>query len=204
MVRTFLSKALFAGMALGASSLAMAADAPAVMSGASTSMLTQTCNGCHGFNGASSGPAIPNIGGISKDYMIELMQAYKSGDTKSTIMGRIAAGYSEEEIVQLADYFAGQKFVAATQDFDKEAVKKGAKLHDKYCEKCHADGGTSKEDDAGVLAGQWTPYVKWALADFRDGSREMSKKMKKKVEKLIAKEGDAGIHALLSYYASQQ
>ena len=46
MVRTTLTKALFAGLALGASSLAAAADAPALMAGASTSMLAHTCNGC--------------------------------------------------------------------------------------------------------------------------------------------------------------
>ncbi len=204
MVRTTLTKALFAGLALGASSLATAADGPALMSGASTSMLAHTCNGCHGIEGASSGPAIPSIGGISKDYMIDLLGAYKSGDAYSTIMGRIAKGYSEDEIEQIAEYFAGQQFVAAKQDFDEGQVEEGAKLHDKYCEKCHAEGGTSAEDDSGVLAGQWTPYLSWTMDDYLAGDREMTKKMKKKVEKLVSKEGDAGLQALYNYYASQQ
>jgi sulfide dehydrogenase cytochrome subunit len=203
MVRKTLTTALFAGLALGASSL-VAADDPALMTGASASMLAHTCNGCHGIEGASSGPAIPSIGGISKDYMIDLLEAYKSGDAKSTIMGRIAQGYSEEEIKQIADYFAGQKFVAAKQAFDESQVKEGAKLHDKYCEKCHAEGGTSKEDDSGILAGQWTPYLSWTMDDYRAGDREMTKKMKKQVEKLVSKEGDAGLQALYNYYASQQ
>lgn len=204
MVRKTMTRVLVAGAALGASSLAIAADAPAVMTGASTSMLAQTCNGCHGFNGASEGPAIPNIGGVSKDYMIELMKGFKSGDVKSTIMGRIAKGYTDEEIEQISGYFADQGYVAAKQDFDASQVDTGAKLHDKYCEKCHAEGGTSKEDDSGILAGQWTPYLHWSLDDFQSGSREMPKKMKKKVEALMEKEGDAGVQALLNYYASQQ
>ncbi len=204
MVHKTLTKALFAGLALGASSLVTAADAPALITGASDSMLAHTCNGCHGIEGASSGPAIPSIGGISKDYMIELMQGFKSGEVKSTIMGRIAKGYSDEEIAQISDYFAGQQFVAAKQAFDESQVKEGAKLHDKYCEKCHAEGGTSKEDDSGILAGQWTPYLSWTMDDYRAGDREMTKKMKKKVEKLVSKEGDAGLQALYNYYASQQ
>jgi sulfide dehydrogenase cytochrome subunit len=204
MVRTTLTKALFAGLALGASSLATAADDPALMTGASTSMLAQTCNGCHGFDGASNGPAIPTIGGISEFYMNELMQGFKSGEVKSTIMGRIAKGYTDEEIEQMSKYFANQPFVVAKQEFDEGQVKEGAKLHDKYCEKCHADGGTSKEDDSGILAGQWTLYLDWAMDDFRAGDREMPKKMKKKVDKLVSKEGDAGLQALYNYYASQQ
>jgi sulfide dehydrogenase cytochrome subunit len=203
MVRTTLTKALFAGLALGASSLA-AADDPALMSGASTSMLAHTCNGCHGIEGASTGPAIPSIGGISRYYMIDLLEAYKSGDAYSTIMGRIAQGYTTEEIEQIADYFANQPFVAAKQEFDEGQVKEGAKLHDKYCEKCHADGGTSAEDDSGVLAGQWTPYLSWTMDDYLAGDREMTKKMKKKVDQLVSKEGDAGLQALYNYYASQQ
>ncbi len=86
----------------------------------------------------------------------------------------------------------------------KKLVKKGGKLHDKYCEKCHSDGGQSAEDDSGILAGQWTDYLKWSLADYTSGNREMTKKMAKKLKKLVKKEGDKGIDALLAYYASQQ
>ena len=118
MVRKTLTKALVAGLALGASSLATAADGPALITGASTSMLAHTCNGCHGIEGASSGPAIPSIAGISKDYMIDLMKAFKNDEVKSTIMGRIAKGYSDEEIEQISGYFADQQFVAAKQAFD--------------------------------------------------------------------------------------
>lgn len=195
---------LAAGLALGASSAVFAEDQPPVMTGASTGMLADTCNGCHGTDGASAGPATPTIAGLSEEYFVELMNGFASGEIPSTIMGRIAKGYSEGEIKEMAKHFGSKPFVSAKQEFDDSQVKKGAKLHDKYCEKCHADGGTSAEDDAGVLAGQWTPYLTWALADFRSGDREMTKKMKKKVEQMLAKEGDEGVQALLNYYASQQ
>ena len=205
MARTTINPALLAvGLAFAASSAVIAADEPPVLTGASTSMLADTCDGCHGTSGASDGPAIPTIAGLSEEYFVEVMQGFASGEVPSTIMGRIAKGYSEDEIKQMAKHFGAKPFVMAKQDFDAGQVKKGAKLHDKYCEKCHADGGTSAEDDAGVLAGQWTPYLNWTLADYRAGDREMTKKMKKKVEQMLSKEGDAGIQALLSYYASQQ
>ena len=201
--KTLTKAIMIAGLALGVSAAASAADKKLMM-GASTSMLANNCQGCHGTSGASVGPASPTIAGLSKDYFIEVMEGFASGDVKATIMDRIAKGYNKKEIEQLADHYAGLPFVKAVQTFDPSQVKKGAKLHDKYCEKCHAEGGNSAEDDAGVLAGQWTQWVKWSMDDFQAGHREAPKKMNKKVKKMLSKEGSAGIDALLNYYASQQ
>ena len=202
---------LLASITLCAAQSGFAADEkkdepkPEVMTGASAKMLADTWAGCHGPDGASGGPATPTIAGISTEYFVEVMNGFASGDVPSTIMGRIAKGYTEEEFKSMADVFAELPFVkAANQEFDEKLAKKGAKLHDKYCEKCHAEGGTSAEDDSGILAGQWTPYLRNTLKDFRDGSREMTKKMKKKVNKLMKKEGDKGFEALFNYYASQK
>jgi sulfide dehydrogenase cytochrome subunit len=209
-MKKILPKALLlTGLALSISLSAFAADdkkkKPAVMSGASAKMLADTCAGCHGFNGASKGPATPSIAGFSAEYLTEVLKAYKSGEAGSTIMGRIAKGYTDEELAKVSEFYSKKKFVnAPEQKFDKALVKKGKKLHDKYCEKCHAEGGTSAEDDSGLLAGQWTPYLQATMADFHAGKREMPKKMKKKVKKLMKKEGDDGLKALFSYYASQQ
>ncbi len=201
-----LKKALLGALVISASSAAFAADekTPPLMTGASADMLSNTCAGCHGTYGASAGPATPSLGGISNDYFIETMQGFASGEIKSTIMGRIAQGYSEEEITAMAGYFSKQKFVAAKQPFDAKKAEQGAKYHDKYCEKCHAEGGSSAEDDSGILAGQLVPYLKYTLADYKAGDREMTKKMKKKVNKLMKDKGDAGFDALFNYYASQQ
>jgi len=174
------------------------------MTGADASMLSNTCAGCHGTDGASVGPAIPSIGGMSATYITDIMNAYKSGDTKSTIMGRIAKGYSEDEIAMMAGYYASQEQSRADQSFDNAKVAKGAKLHDKYCEKCHSESGALADDDSGILAGQLMPYLHYSMEDFSNGDRSMPKKMKKKVKKLHKKEGDAGIDAIINYYASQR
>jgi sulfide dehydrogenase cytochrome subunit len=168
-------------------------------------MLSETCAGCHGTDGASGGPAIPSIGGMNAEYFTEVMTGYQSGEIYSTIMGRIAKGYTEAEIGLMAGFFAGQEFVAAKQDSDEAMAKAGAKLHDKYCEKCHAEGGKVLEDEEYyILAGQWTPYLENAMSDFREDRRPMPKKMKSQLGKLIDKEGDKGLEALWAYYASQQ
>lgn len=194
--RPFLTMALLGGGLLLA--INAQADTP------SAEALAYTCVGCHGANGVSNGPATPSIAGISEDFFTENMQGYASDEIPSTIMGRIARGYSEEEIGLLASYFSQQKFIAASQPSDAAMAKKGAKLHEKYCEKCHADGGSSAEDDAGILAGQWQPYLTWTLEDYNSGDREMYKKMAKKMNKMMKKEGDEGITQLLHYYAGQK
>ena len=80
-----------------------------LMAAPSASMLADTCAGCHGPDGSSMGPAIPNIAGMSAEYFNTVMKEYADDDRYSTIMGRIARGYTKEEIALMADYFAGQK-----------------------------------------------------------------------------------------------
>ncbi|MCP4936828.1 MAG: cytochrome c4 [bacterium] len=174
------------------------------MMGASGSALSDTCAGCHGTDGASGGPGTPTISGLSAPYFIELMAGFKSGEIPSTIMGRISKGYNADEVKKMAAHFGGKPFVPAKQTFDAAKAAKGAKLHEKNCEKCHEDGGTDVKDDTGRLAGQWTHYLKTTMADYISGKREMTRKMKKKVMKLHTKGGDAAFDDLMAYYASQQ
>jgi sulfide dehydrogenase cytochrome subunit len=200
---------LASAAALFVSTQLPAADAPAegpkMQSGANARTLSMTCAGCHGTDGLSVGPASPTIAGLEGEYFVEVMQGFKNDEVYGTIMNRIAKGYTEEEIALMATYFAGKEFKPAKQEFDAELAKKGLKLHDKYCEKCHSEGGkVIEEDEYYILAGQWTPYLQYAMTDFREGNREMPKKMKKKLDKLIEKEGDKGLEALYAFYASQQ
>jgi len=169
----------------------------------SAEMLANTCVGCHGPKGVSQGPATPSIASFSKDYIIDAMNEYAKNERASTIMGRIARGYSEKEIELLASYFPKQKLVSAKQKVDSKKAKQGAALHKKYCEKCHEDNGRSAEDDAGVLAGQWKPYLTYTMHDFLSGNREMTKKMKGRVNKMIKAKGKKSLSALNEFYANQ-
>lgn len=193
---------------------------------ASPSMLSDTCLGCHGPSGISEGPATPTISGMSEIYIIGAMLAYKYDNDEdaveaviesdpdfedveyfartSTVMTRIAKGYTEAEIKAIAEYFAALPFEARKQDVDSEQAKAGADIHEHHCEKCHEDGGRSAEDDAGVLAGQWIPYLEYTMADFVSGDREMPKKMKKQMKEAHEVHGEKSIAELIQFYASQE
>ena len=175
---------------------------PKTMSGASATMIANTCAGCHGTYGASNGPSIPTLVGMSATYVVETMEGYKSGDIPSTIMGRLAKGYTTEEFQQMGEYFAKQKYVEAEgQESDAAKAKKGAKIHKKYCEKCHSEEGTIADDDSGFLKGQWKAYLSAQMKDYHNKDRKASKKMAKKMKKMLNKEGSAGVEALVEFYS---
>ena len=75
-----------------------------------TQSLAATCANCHGTLGKSvKDPSVPGLAGRPSTYIIEQMQAFKSGTREATIMHQIAKGYTDEQIRQMADYFASQK-----------------------------------------------------------------------------------------------
>lgn len=166
-------------------------------------MLANTCVGCHGPAGASLGPATPSIAGMSAETFVEAMKAYQDA-RPGTIMGRIAKGYTEDEIKAMGGYFSKQKFIPAVQETDAGKAAKGAKLHDEYCEKCHEEKGTKDSDGSSILAGQWKPYLDAEFADFQAGKREMSKKMAKKMESMVKEHGEGALDEIAHFYASHK
>ena len=183
----------------------MKKDAPKLMTGASAGMLADTCAGCHGTDGASGGPATPTIAGMSEDYLVETMKAYKSGDRWSTIMGRIAKGYTDEEIMAMSQHYAALPYKGQTQVKMDAKAKAGQKLHDKYCEKCHENGASEVEDDSGLMAGQWMPYVHWTLDDYVAGrNTPTEKKMAKAMKKMLDEHGPSSIEKLVHFYGSRK
>ena len=71
------------------------------------------CSVCHGMNGqsASGGNSalIPNITAQNKEYLIAKMKDYKSGKINHPQMSLIAQTLSDEDIANLAAYFASLK-----------------------------------------------------------------------------------------------
>lgn len=93
--------AMLAIASLVASQAVSAADAGGAI-------IAAQCNGCHGFEGASKGAA-PALKGKPAQYLSKSMKDYKSGKTKGSIMNRIAKGYSDAELDNVAKYYSGLK-----------------------------------------------------------------------------------------------
>lgn len=67
-------------------------------------VIATTCYTCHGTYGVSPG-SIPPINDISAERMENILQGYRSGQRVSTVMGRHASGYTDDEIREVAQYF---------------------------------------------------------------------------------------------------
>ena len=68
-------------------------------------LLSLSCTSCHGTYGLSPG-AIPTLYGKSRKYLIKTLIEFRNGDRDSTIMERIAKGYTENDIRLIANYFS--------------------------------------------------------------------------------------------------
>ncbi len=176
--------------------------------------IIEDCNGCHGDDGVSQWTEIPTIAGISEFVHAEALYIYldeerpsaesdyRQGDTSkpATTMCAVVAGFDDETIEAIAAHYAALPWVPAKQDFDASVVDAGKTLHDELCEKCHTDGGSNPEDDAGILSGQWIGYLESTFAEYAADERDQPRKMRDKMEQL----SEADTKALIHYYASQQ
>ena len=66
------------------------------------------CANCHGTDGRAL-QGNEALAGKDKDELIQKMMDFKTGRKPATVMHQIAKGYSDEQIQQIAAYFAAQK-----------------------------------------------------------------------------------------------
>jgi sulfide dehydrogenase cytochrome subunit len=84
---------------LGPACVAGAADAPP---GA------MSCSGCHPA-GRGVDAAVPRLIGRNPADIVTAMQGFKSGQQPSTVMDRIAKGFSDDEVKAIAAWYGAQK-----------------------------------------------------------------------------------------------
>lgn len=70
--------------------------------------MAAACANCHGTNGAAL-PGMVALAGYARADLVKNMADFKSGARPATIMHQLAKGYSDQQIEQLAGYFAAQK-----------------------------------------------------------------------------------------------
>ena len=64
-----------------------------------------SCSGCHALGGDVV-TTVPRLTGRSAAELVSQMQAFKSGQRPSTVMGRIAKGFTEAEAQAIAEWYA--------------------------------------------------------------------------------------------------
>lgn len=171
----------FAAIALSATFLASTAGADGIVDGSVEAGKARSvpCSACHGADGNSVNPVWPSIAGQHATYIVEQLQAFKSGKRVDPLMSGQAMMLSDEDMRNLAVYYAEQKPAARTVA-DADLVARGEALYRggdresraSACIACH--GPTGKGNPAAgypMLRGQYAVYTAKQLRDYASGAR---------------------------------
>lgn len=175
-------------------------DASAVGRGAT---LALNCTMCHGAQGMSSSNA-PNLAGQYPEVVIKQLEDYKSGQRKHALMQSLAQGFSEQDIRDLAAYYASlPKARTAPTLYDETLpalVRVGAPLRNVApCISCH--GGVDQKLGAPWIEGMPRDYLVAQLKAFRSGERrnDAQAQMRAMAQPMT----DAEIEEVASFYAGK-
>jgi len=133
------------------------------------------CIGCHGIEGyQASFPEIykvPKISGQAEKYIVSSLNAYKKGERKHPSMRGIATSLSDQDMADLAAYYAASGVDANAKPLEKaangsakamELVAKGG------CASCHGESLSNPIDPSyPKISGQYKDYLYVALKAYK-------------------------------------
>lgn len=170
---------------------------------------SQLCQGCHGEYGNSTEPVIPKLAGQYASYIAKQIRNYQAGTRSHQIMNAMAATVSDEDLPDIAAYFASQEKMegdgSAENPLGKELFLHGDPSTMRLaCVNCHGVRGKGLDAKISmfpVIGGQHKEYIRRQLINFRDGYRTNSPNniMNRIAESLTDKE----IESLAEYVAVQ-
>ncbi len=153
------------------------------------------CFGCHGPEGNSAIATNPTLAGQKADYLVNQLHAFKEGKRANPIMGGMAKNLSDDDMTNLAAYFAEQKGKSANGD---AALAKEGAAKASQCFGCHAPNAQGR----GMfpkLAGQQPAYLAQQLRNFKSGERKSGP-----MQAIAATLSDADIAQITAYLSTLQ
>ena len=93
--------------------VACSASAQAAGDAAAGKKKAAMCQVCHGLDGIAKLPDAPNLAGQKEIYLVRSLTAYKTGERKNEQMAVVAKVLSDEDIANLAAYYAAIKITVA-------------------------------------------------------------------------------------------
>lgn len=171
--------------------------------------LSVTCVACHGPDGNSLNPLWPKIAGQNVNYFIAQILAFKGGQKGprfNATMFPMVATLSDDDIENLADYYANQKITPGKAN--PTLVKSGERLyrggnlktHVSACIACHGPRGLGNPE-AGfpALAGQYPEYMVAQLKAYKAGTRRTDpNEMMRDIAKRMTEKDMAAVASYIS------
>ena len=162
------------------------------------------CGACHGMDGNSASGQFPKLAGQNASYIVEQLSDFKSGKRSNPIMSGQAKGLSDQDMQDIAAYFASQTRLVGEADAGQ--VKQGESLYRNgnkdenvpACLACHSpDGSGNALMKVPSLGGQHASYVVVQLQNYASGSR--STDPNKMMETIASRLTPAEMQAVASY-----
>jgi len=127
------------------------------------------CARCHGQDGTSVMPLVPNLAGQNPYYLLDQIEQFADGRRKDFIMSPLARQFSQQDKVALAFYYANMtpRAQVRVQEADPDRARQGGALYLQRCVGCHGQDAHGSDKFA-RLAGQHPDYLKQRLAGFRE------------------------------------
>ena len=170
-----------------------------------------TCGACHGPDGNSVNPVWPSIAGQHPTYIVEQLQAFKSGTRTEPLMLGQTMLLTDDDMRNLAVYFSGlttaTKVIAdpATLDYGQRLYRGGSRENSTpACIACHGPNGRGNPA-AGYpsLKGQYAAYIAKQLREYASGERR-SDGATRVMRDIAAKLSEEDIVAVSSYVQGLQ
>lgn len=173
---SILVKSLVASATLGVAVAASAQVSGSVEAGQAKAAM---CIGCHGIPGyQNSFPEIhkvPKISGQTQEFLAASLVAYQRGDRKHPTMRGIAGTLTEQDIADLAAFYAAHNgnVTAGPTPSRQPSTSTAALLERGACASCHGANFSSPIDPSyPKLAGQYADYLYVALKSYKvEGNR---------------------------------
>ena len=155
---------LAALLAAGSAALASAADPEAGRRKA------EPCAKCHGPDGHATVPGTPSLAGQPAYFTHWQLLKYRDGRRQDPQMSPFAANLTDEDMGDLAAFYAAQSPRRRDSNVDPVKARAGEPLATQHhCTSCHTPALTGQQQ-VPLLAGQDLTYLQKLLRGFRDGT----------------------------------
>jgi cytochrome c553 len=165
-----------------------------------------TCAACHGVDGNSVTPDWPMLAGQHASYIVRQLRAFKNGERTDVTMKPFADLLSEQDMLDVAAYFAAQK--PTPKGADPALVGLGQQIYRggvpargvAACIACHGPDGNGNPLAAYPrVGGQHAAYVTKQLNAYASGDRRSDVDLNQMMRNVAGELFEDEIRALASY-----
>lgn len=143
---------------------------------------SQLCQGCHAEDGNSLSTLVPKLAGQNAAYISKQVRNFQAGMRKHAIMNDLAITVNEDELADIAAYFASLNKMkgdgSASNSIGKNLFLNGDPSRMVLgCAYCHGADGKGLEPNPAIIpmiGGQHKDYLLRQLVNFRKGDRSNS------------------------------